>query len=122
MIHNRILSSPFCNQGTHKHIDDIVEEHTTCMRYTSYVSILHMSRWQGEYVMIHIKYFLHLSRVVNTKESQPLKNRDLSRLFANFSRQIGQANATVLIVFQLVMIDLDNILVMIDLDNESSVT
>jgi hypothetical protein len=72
--------------------------------------------------MIHIKYFLHLSRVVNTEESQPLKNRDLSRLFANFSRQIGQANATVLIVFQLVMIDLDNILVMIDLDNESSVT
>ncbi len=36
----------------------------------------------------------------NLEESQSVKNRNLSRLIANLSLQIGQANTTVFIVFQ----------------------
>jgi hypothetical protein len=42
----------------------------------------------------------HIYRVVNIKESQPVENRNLSRLIANLSRQIWSSERTVFIVFQ----------------------
>jgi hypothetical protein len=39
--------------------------------------------------------FVSIFRLVNIEESEPVKNRDLSRLIANLRCQIGQAHTTV---------------------------